>query len=389
MPSSRVRSFVRPRTVLEIGAQIRGFPSRFRSIEHEALSYVDWFRRPPREKHLYSRDGRRPLRILLITMKADYGHPRRGLSYEHFHFFGTLLEAGYEIAYFDFMDVLRKRGRRRMNELLCESASQCLPDLALSIVFEDEIEPSSIAHIRSLGIITANWFTDDQWRYDQFSKSWAPHFDFAITTSGAAYKRYETDGLSNAILSQWGFNPYKFGLYADRVRQPDLDIIFVGQPHSNRREIIESLRSAGLRVDTFGHGWPSGKVAYTQMLDLFQRSKIALGLSGSSSTRVDQIKGRDFEVPAVGALYLTTRNSELNSFFVEGEEIACYSDTDELVDTCTRLLTSESARERIARAGRIRAWNEHSYVSRFSAIFEAMGFQVLDAEASTEIEKPR
>ncbi|MGH2702050.1 MAG: CgeB family protein [Actinomycetota bacterium] len=315
-------------------------------------------------------------------MKADYGHPSRGLSYEHVQFYGTLAEAGYEVAHFDFMDVLRRRGRGRMNELLRESASQSLPDLALFVIFEDEIEPATIAHLRSLGIITANWFTDDHWRYDDFSKVWAPHFDYAITTSAVATESYEEDG-SNAIPSQWGFNPYVFRSYADRERRPDLDIIFVGQPHSNRRETIENLRSAGLRVDTFGHGWPSGKVSYTRMLDLFQRSKIALGLSGSS-TGVSQIKGRDFEVPAVGALYLTTRNPELSSFFVEGEEIACYSGSDELVETCRRLLTSEPERERIAAAGKMRAWTEHSYVSRFSAIFAAMDFQALGAEASPE-----
>lgn len=388
MHPGRIRKFLRPRTALELGGKVRGLPARFRSTEHEALSFVSWVRRPPREQRLYTRDGRRPLRILLVTMKADYGHPTRGLSYEHVHFLGTLAEAGYEIAHFDYMDALRRRGRGRMNQLLRESAAQCLPDLALSVIYEDEVEPGTLDHMRSLGIITANWFTDDHWRYDNFSKVWASHFDYAITTSETAHRRYKADDQSNAILSQWGFNPYTFRSYADRARKPDLDIVFVGQPHSNRRETVERLRSAGLRVETFGHGWPSGKVSYTQMLDLFQRSKITLGLS-SSSTGVSQIKGRDFEAPAVGALYLTTRNPELSSFFVEHDEIACYSDTDELLETCRRLLTSDVERERIAEAGKTRAWKNHTYIRRFSEIFASMGLRMLEEEQSPRATTPR
>ena len=35
----------------------------------------------------------------------------------------------------------------------------------------------------------------------------------------------------------------------------DLDISFIGQPHSNRLEIVARIMQSGLPVEVFGYGW--------------------------------------------------------------------------------------------------------------------------------------
>ena len=57
---------------------------------------------------------------------------------------------------------------------------------------------------------TVNWFTDDHWRFDRFSRHFAPAFDWSITTDRDSLPKYEAIGYENVILSQWACNGYAY-----------------------------------------------------------------------------------------------------------------------------------------------------------------------------------
>ena len=316
--------------------------------------------------------GKHPLRILYVAHRHDYGNPARGLSYEENNFLHVLYSLGHEIIRFDYPTIMRKHSRRRMNDMLVETVYRYAPDLMFAVLFTDEFDRKTIERITNLegGPITINWFTDDHWRFERFSRFWAPCFDWVITTARSALPKYAEAGLSNVIYSQWACN---HRLYYDMNLPEVYDVTFVGLPHGNRRDIVRRLRSAGLDVRTWGYGWETGKVSQFEMIRIFNQSRINLNLSNASIPGHDQIKGRNFEIPGCGAFLLTGCIDGLEAYYRIGEEVVCYSDVDDLIDKIRYHLRHEDEREVIARAGYLRTLAEHTYDHRFTSIFSVVG----------------
>ena len=96
-----------------------------------------------------------------------------------------------------------------MGEELVALAAEIEPDLAFFFLFEDEISPATIRAVgRAGGCPTMNWFADDHWRFERFTRHYAPAFDWSITTDRDALPKYRAIGYERALLSQWGVNRY-------------------------------------------------------------------------------------------------------------------------------------------------------------------------------------
>jgi spore maturation protein CgeB len=85
------------------------------------------------------------------------------------------------------------------------------------------------------------------------------------------------------------------------------------------------------------------------------------------------LKGRDFEIPISGGLYLTQFHPELGNVYDIGKEIICYQGLDDMVAKIRHYLERPEKAEEIRKAGYQRAVKEHTWVQRFRRAFEAMG----------------
>jgi hypothetical protein len=199
----------------------------------------------------------------------------------------------------------------------------------------------------------------------------AGQFDLAWTSARVACEWYMVEG-GNPILLPEGCDT---DLYSPGNVEQDIDICFVGQAYGYRPAFISRLRKFGLRVHTNGPGWPDGPVSDSEVVDLFRRSKIVLGLGGIGWSRdLKNVKGRDFDAPAVGtAVYLTSFNPELADYFRIGEEILCYSSEDECFELAQWMLSDERRRKAIALAGRQRCLREHTWAHRFQKVLQVLG----------------
>ncbi len=338
------------------------------------------------------------MRILYLGLKYDYGQPERGYSFEHYTFFDTLRRVADHLIYFDFASLLRAGGKEWMNRRLLEVVQAEQPDLLFSVLFQDEVEPATLRAIsRRTDTVTLNWFCDDHWRFDNFSRRWAPCFNWVITTDRRAVPKYARLGCTQVIHSQWACNHY---LYRHLTLPPAHQVTFVGQPHGNRVQVIDMLRAGGIAVETWGRGWENGRVDYEEMIHLFNASRINLNLPNASlCTRsltaraagmlrrrllgmpstvathavCDQIKGRNFEVPGCGGFLLTGRVEGLEQYYDIGLEIVCYDNIADLQDKIAYYLRHENERAAIARAGYARTLREHTYMQRFAEIFRRIG----------------
>lgn len=156
-----------------------------------------------------------------------------------------------------------------------------------------------------------------------------------------------------------------------KAMQRDVDVVFVGQAYGQRRRLVEYLRARGFRVEARGRGWPGGHVTFAETVELFNRAKVVLGVGGVGHMRgIAHLKGRDFEVPMCGALYLTSFNPELADFYAVGREILCYSSFEDCAEVLAWILRDPAEAERIRQAGHARALRDHDWRKRVRDLFE-------------------
>jgi spore maturation protein CgeB len=331
------------------------------------------------------------MRILYVAMTDDYGDPGRGLSFEHTNFYTALEGMGHEVIQFDFMRRKAAVGKRRMNAELIARAGEVRPDVSFFVLFTDEIPPGTVEQVAREGRApTVNWFADDHWRFENFTRHYAPSLTWSVTTDADSLARYHAIGCENVIRSQWACNRYAYAKVGDELEH---GVTFVGQPHGDRREVIARLEAAGHEVECWGYGWPAGRLDHEQMVRVFSSSRVNLNLSNSSTAdrslrgrvrrlvrRIDdggprpsQIKGRTFEVPGTGGFLLTDRVPHLEEYFELEREVAVFDSTDDLVARVGWWLEHPEERQAVADAGYRRVLAEHTYDHRFREIFAAMG----------------
>ena len=357
------------------------------------------------------------LRILYVAMKYDYGKPEQGYSFEHCNFYESLKHTGHTILYFDFMSLMQQHGRKWMNRKLIEVVKTEKPDLMFTVLFTDQLDPKTLQHIsEQTDTVTLNWFCDDHWRFDNFSCHWAPCFNWVVTTAQSALPKYANIGYKNVIKSQWGCNHF---LYRKLDIPLKYDVTFVGQPHGDRRQVIEQLQQAGLKVQAWGKGWEAGRLSQEEMIQVFNASRINLNLTNSigisapaaenSSVRslrgkllsrlkrslrptpvalqplpsveeyIQQIKGRNFEIPGCGGFLLTSHADNLEDYYLPDREVVCFDDNNDLVSKIKYYLEHEEERVAIAQAGYDRTIREHTYMERFTTIFQQVGLSYTPA----------
>lgn len=319
------------------------------------------------------------MKILFVAMKYDYGDPSRGLGIEHHVFYETFKKMGHKIIYFDFMQELKKIGKKAMNKKLLKVVDKQSPDLLFSVLYQDQLEKQTINQISKTKTITLNWFCDDTWRFDNFSKYWAPNYNWVVTTDSEVVKKYHQIGYKNVIASNWGFNHHSYSP-PEKINYR-YDISFIGQPHGYRKKYLNYLKAKGIKVDCWGQGWPNGRLDFKQMYDVFSHSRININFTGTSRQTqgingilrrlglvkpIRQMKARLFEVPGSGGFLLTEEINGLDKFFNLGKEMATFSNKKDLLSKVNYFLQHDSERETIAKNGRKRVLKDHTYEKRLS-----------------------
>ena len=327
------------------------------------------------------------MKILLACMLHTYGDPKREYSYEYFNFYQSLKQMGYEVELFDYMGEMKALGKNGMNQKLLARVQEWRPAVTLFSLYTDQFEPSVVEQLRE-HTKTLCFFHDDSWRVE-YSRYWAPHFDFFTTPDVYGEMKYREIGLFNAIHFPFGCNEQIF-------RKMDVpkkyDVSFVGAWHPYREWLIKRLEKNGINVKVMGHRWPDGEIDQEGMVRLFNESRINLNLSNSapwdarylmsslralinrlrSKKNIEQMKARMFEVNGCGAFQLSYYVEGLTYCYEIDQEIGVYTDPDDLVEKVKFYLTHGELRESIAAAGYERTLNDHTFAKHFENIFQRM-----------------
>ncbi|MFI4860482.1 MAG: glycosyltransferase [Phycisphaerales bacterium JB063] len=358
------------------------------------------------------------MQVLYVAQQYDYGQPEAGHGFEHYNFYQSLCAMGLDVAYFDYPTLHQQLGHRAMNRRLWEVVRADRPALLFGIVRRDLIDTAVMRRIsHDTDTTTVNWFCDDHWQFETHARRWAPCFNWSVTTSHSAFAKYRALPGVQAIQSQWACNP---DLYRPIDLPKQYDVSFVGQPYGRRRSMIEALEHAGLRVNTWGKGWPAGKIGQDEMIRVFNQSRVNLNFSEASSpsqSRIEalfrgrwvqatktmpglwrvwdqchqrvvehkrraaleldamprQIKGRNFEVPACGGYLLTEPAEQLETYYTPDRHIGLFNDTEQLIEQVRAALRDPDERERTARDAYEHTLAHHTWQHRFRDILARVG----------------
>lgn len=272
--------------------------------------------------------------------------------------------------------------RDEMNRDLLGRVSAWMAEASFDVMFTylswEQVTPRTMEQMRSFGVPIVNLSLNDKEHFvgkvrggqAMGMRDVCRHFDLCWTSTEDALKKYCVEGALPLYLPE-GANP---DVHRPFDVERTIDVSFVGQCYGNRPAIVERLKQAGIRVEAFGFGWPNGPLPTEEMVKMYSRSRINLGFGGvAGHDETFCLKGRDFEIPMSGGLYVTESCAELETFFRPGEEVVTYGDFDELVEKIRRLLADPEEAERIRKAGYERARSEHTWEMRFEKVFKLMG----------------
>lgn len=119
----------------------------------------------------------------------------------------------------------------------------------------------------------------------------------------------------------------------------DLGISFIGlgkhprfKQVNERIELVNKIRDKGIKISTFGHGWPEhedsyGYVSGEEFREVINKSILGLDIQETFSP----LSHRMFEYPACGVPVITRERPELFKHFKKNEEIFTYSDNGDLI----------------------------------------------------------
>lgn len=170
--------------------------------------------------------------------------------------------------------------------------------------------------------------------------------DLYATSDILSISRYSKLGLNAAYL------PFGCSKNMKMNISKDIDISFIGSNYGIRGEYMRYLENKGLRVKVFGPGFINGHLNSTQVIEIYNRSKIVIGLSQVGYQKSNtNLKTRDFDVISTGSFYLSNSTSELNAFFTPGLHYVRFENKNDLYNKIIYYLKHSEQREKIALNG--------------------------------------
>jgi spore maturation protein CgeB len=327
------------------------------------------------------------MKIVPIMLKYDYGIAARGDSLEKIGFLPALQDNAEEVVPFWLEDNGLFGDKVLLQNKIIDFVNNENPEIVFFVLMRDEVKAQTLEKL-SENFITINWFCDDHWRFEDFTRYVAPKLRYSITTDKYSLPKYKEIGYKNVILSQWASFDYVKDIDFQNMNY-EFDITFIGGKNPTREWIINYLTEKGFKISCFGSGWQNGRASYDRMKDIFLKSKINLNLSNSTSMdirfinystenyqnylnstkRVEQVKARNFEIPCFGGFQLTNYALELEDYFYIGKDLAIYTNLEELELQLKYYLENDEKRRDILMSGYKKA-EKYTYKEKLKWVIE-------------------
>ena len=296
------------------------------------------------------------MKILLVLNKTlpratNNGKIKGLLDSAFYNVYVPLLELGHTVYFYDTINPVIKDFDEVYNKFKPDLVFCCVTGNNTVTPYEPLEKIKKITN--SGNCITFNWFCDDKWRFDNFSKQICNYFYACSTPEPSYIKKYKDINYNNILLGAWHVSN---NLYSNHTGY-SYDISFIGGMTNCRADFLNNLNIP----ITYKTG-----LAYEDMFNLFATSKINLNLSinDNDPNKQPQMKLRVFEVVSTNGFLLTQHIPDLEQFFELEKEIITFKTVEEAKDKINFYLRNDIARSKVARAGYLRYIKEHTSKNR-------------------------
>jgi spore maturation protein CgeB len=284
---------------------------------------------------------------------------------------------------------VRSIGAQEFNREILMLARRQRPDFLL--VFKGTfVAAATLRELRKMAIPSYCFFPDVSFRvHGPYIPRALPEYDWVFTTKTYGLRDMrEQLGVTRSCVVLHAFDadlhrpiPTELvdrGLYG-------CDVSYIGTWSLKKERLLRAVAAncAPLRLRVWGEQWDRAsapelrdsigghEVIGTEYVHAISASTVNLGILSEQrpgASTGDQITSRTFHIPACGGFMLHERTDELLSIFTEGQNVACFGDAGELVDSIRRYVQDEAARLRVASAGRQLVEEAHSWDCRIQEI---------------------
>ncbi|MHB8632521.1 MAG: glycosyltransferase family protein [Thermoplasmatota archaeon] len=279
----------------------------------------------------------------------------------------------------DFRASGRARLQREILEFVHQADATHPVDLVFAYGHNLHFAPETLRTIEAAGIPVALLCLDDRHSFDASprgslsgQRALLGSATVHVTDTREALRWYRADGQCAYYMAPGcrGGQPAPDPDFRKRT----YPVSFIGEAYGLRGPFVARLREAGIPITCWGRGWPNGPLPADRVSEVMRQSLISLGMGWiGQMPRVTSLKGRDFDAPATGTLYMTTYDFELAQQFDIGKEIACYLADVDAVEQLRYFLANPDEAIRIGMAGRRRALREHTWANRIAGLLGWLG----------------
>jgi len=297
------------------------------------------------------------MKILLAINKTYSRNNRQKFDSGYFNLYIPMLELGHDVLFYDTSSRILSNFKKTVENFEPNLIFCCMT--GNKSIAPNEPEISDIKEITEKGnVITFNWFCDDSWRYDNFSKHICKNFSVCSTPELDYIEKYKEDGYENIILGQWHCNDK---LFVQSI--PLYDIGFCGGMTQSRASFFQKLnKNISCASD----------LSYEDLIEFYSCCKIIINptVNDNDPEKKTQMKLRIFESTCSQSLLVTENVKNLEMYYEPKKEIEVFNTPEEAVDIIDFYFKNETSRLKISEMGRQRFLKEHTSRIRLEKILK-------------------
>jgi len=226
----------------------------------------------------------------------------------------------------------------------------------------------------NLLMVNFNWddvqhFSRSVYRQPIGVKEISRNFNINYSLSRIALTHYKFNGANSKLWkgSELDISDDDFPLPENRINK----VLFVGAKFGIREELIKQIRKSGIEVDCFGRGWGTRMLTNEEYREYVPKYHVVIGNSLIGHSQYHMIvKGRDFEIPNFGGLYLTSYFDGLEDFYNTKNEILTYESIKEAISIIKDVLDKPSLYENIRYNGWRKTRKFNTWRSRIKTLHQ-------------------
>ena len=136
------------------------------------------------------------MRIVAAFLEYDYGIKERGYSGEKQIWLPSLIKIADEVVPFWLEENGFPDNKPLLQKNIINFVEKIKPDIVFFMLMSDEITLDTLDILKQK-TITINWFWDDHWRFESFTKYVAPKLSYSITVDKYSIHKYKNIGCEN------------------------------------------------------------------------------------------------------------------------------------------------------------------------------------------------